>query len=150
MLFSAAITKMQSSACLSHVVISFVLNSIRCTRYQKDIDSFGKFVYRSPDHHLIPCIVNVIQGALQPFSIPPEETYQGTLGGNAWRAEDSERTVSADGDIVKDKKVLVYQGRNPNQDPTLNLRDSAVTRTVGGMSTHWTANCRKCLIGSSL
>jgi len=80
-------------------------------KYQKDIDAF----------------VNVIKGALQPVSVPPAETYIATLGGDGWTPG------------IQD--TLVFQGSNPNQDPRLNLKDFAVTRTVGGMATHWTCAC---------
>jgi pyranose oxidase len=80
-------------------------------KYQKDIDSF----------------VNVIKGALQPISIPPSEAYISTLGGTGWSPGSNQ--------------VLVTEGHNPNQRPEVNLRASAVTRTVGGMATHWTCAC---------
>lgn len=80
-------------------------------KYQKDIDAF----------------VNVIKGALQPLSIPPSDTFIPTLAGDAWRPGPND--------------VLVFQGNNPNQVPQVNLKDSAVTRTVGGMATHWTCAC---------
>ncbi|TFK64358.1 pyranose 2-oxidase [Pluteus cervinus] len=76
-------------------------------KYQKDIDAF----------------VNVIKGALQPVSIPPEDSYLPTLGGDAW---------------TTDKKLISY-GRNPNQVPNKNLKGFGITRTVGGMATHWTS-----------
>jgi pyranose oxidase len=86
-------------------------NSIK---YQKDIDAF----------------VNVIKGALQPVSIPPGDTHQSTLARASWRP-------STD----PSKGQLVIQGHNPNQMPDNNLRGSAITRTVGGMATHWTCSC---------
>jgi len=80
-------------------------------KYQKDIDAF----------------VNVIKGALQPVSIPPSDTHIPTLGGDGWRPGVNE--------------LLIFQGSNPNQDPRVNLKGTAVTRTVGGMATHWTCAC---------
>ncbi|PIL28620.1 hypothetical protein GSI_08662 [Ganoderma sinense ZZ0214-1] len=80
-------------------------------RYQKDIDAF----------------VNVIKGALQPVSVPPSDTYISTLGGDGWTPSLTD--------------VLITEGRNPHQDPRVNLKATAVTRTVGGMATHWTCAC---------
>ncbi|TFK65323.1 pyranose 2-oxidase [Pluteus cervinus] len=78
-------------------------------KYQKDIDAF----------------VNVIKGALQTVSVPPEDSYLPTLGGDAWTTN----------------KKQVFHGSNPNQVPNKNLKSSGITRTVGGMATHWTCNC---------
>jgi len=83
-------------------------NSIK---YQKDIDAF----------------VHVINGALQPISIPPGDTYISTLGGTSWKPNPQE--------------VLIFQGNNPGQERDVNLKASSVTRTVGGMATHWTCAC---------
>jgi pyranose oxidase len=83
-------------------------------KYQKDIDQF----------------VNVIKGALQPISVPSADTFQETMGGTGWRAP-SENAANR----------LIIQGNNPNQDPMKNLKESSVTRTVGGMATHWTCAC---------
>ncbi|KAL0953020.1 hypothetical protein HGRIS_007223 [Hohenbuehelia grisea] len=80
-------------------------------KYQKDIDSF----------------VNVIKGALQPISVPPSATYLPTLGGEGWTPSEGSH--------------LTIQGHNPHQVPEKNLQASAVTRTVGGMATHWTCAC---------
>jgi pyranose oxidase len=84
-------------------------------KFQKDIDKF----------------VNVIQGALQTVSLPPAETYIPTLVGNGWTPPVNPSGPSS----------LVFQGSNPNQVPEFNLRASAITRTVGGMATHWTCAC---------
>ncbi|KAH8087880.1 pyranose 2-oxidase [Cristinia sonorae] len=89
-------------------------NSIK---YQKDIDLF----------------VNVIKGALQNVSIPPADTYIPTLVGDAWTPP-----VTDDG---PGSHTLVFQGSNPNQIREKNLKAAAMTRTVGGMSTHWTCAC---------
>ncbi|KAG6382089.1 pyranose 2-oxidase [Boletus reticuloceps] len=83
-------------------------NSIK---YQKDIDQF----------------VNVIKGAIQPISIPPQDTLISNLGGQGWRPPEGE--------------ALIFHGSNPNQQPLLNLKGSGITRAVGGMGTHWTCNC---------
>ena len=48
--------------------------------------------------------------------------------------------------IVPSHPVLSMYDNNPNQDRNTNLPDSAVTRTVGGMATHWTCCCRKNLL----
>jgi pyranose oxidase len=70
--------------------------------------------------------VNVIKGALQPVSIPPGDTYQSTLARAAWAP-----TVNP----------LVIHGNNPSQSRERNLKAAAVTRTVGGMASHWTCSC---------
>ncbi|KAG8733576.1 Pyranose 2-oxidase [Ceratobasidium sp. 423] len=80
-------------------------------KYQKDIDAF----------------VNVIKGALQSVSVPPAETYMATLGATAWSPGPGQKLVSS--------------FHNPDQKPELNLPGCAVTRTVGGMATHWTCAC---------
>lgn len=72
--------------------------------------------------------VHVINGALQPISIPPGDTYISTLGGTSWKPNPQE--------------VLIFQGNNPGQERDVNLKASSVTRTVGGMATHWTCACR--------
>lgn len=77
-------------------------------------------------------IVNVIKGALQIISVPPADTYIPTLVGDGWTPP-----VNPDG-----PSSLVFHGSNPNQVRELNLKASAVTRTVGGMATHWTCACR--------
>lgn len=78
--------------------------------------------------------MNVIKGALQPVSIPPIDTYQPTLGGNAWEPAPGQN--------------LTMFGNNPNQTPELNLKATAMTRTVGGMATHWTCACRTSSLSS--
>ncbi|KAG7098215.1 hypothetical protein E1B28_000183 [Marasmius oreades] len=87
-------------------------NSIK---FQKDIDAF----------------VNVIKGALQSVSVPPADTYIPTLVGDSWTPP-----VNKDG-----SSSLIFQGSNPNQIREKNLKASAMTRTVGGMATHWTCAC---------
>ncbi|EUC64181.1 pyranose 2-oxidase [Rhizoctonia solani AG-3 Rhs1AP] len=82
-------------------------------KYQKDIDAF----------------VHVIQGALQHVSIPPASNYMSTLGTGAWVLDSGESFVS--------------RFYNPDQKPEVNLPGCAVTRTVGGMATHWTCACPK-------
>ncbi|KAI0265044.1 pyranose 2-oxidase [Gloeopeniophorella convolvens] len=77
--------------------------------YQKDIDRF----------------VHVIKGALSTTSIPPASTYVPTL------------TPSASWTPQYEGQVQI-NGHNPRQNPFRNLGASAVTRTVGGMATHWT------------
>jgi pyranose oxidase len=72
--------------------------------------------------------VNVIKGALQPVSIPPGSAFQSTLGTAGWNPP-----VGGGG--------LVINGFNPLQAPEVNLRGTAITRTVGGMATHWTCSC---------
>ncbi|KAF8608600.1 pyranose oxidase [Ceratobasidium sp. AG-I] len=80
-------------------------------KYQKDIDAF----------------VHVIQGALQPVSIPPAKTHMSTLGDVAWTPPPGSSIMQA--------------AHNPDQKPEENLPGCAVTRTVGGMATHWTCAC---------
>ncbi|KAG6860692.1 hypothetical protein C0995_008605 [Termitomyces sp. Mi166 len=77
--------------------------------YQKDIDRF----------------VRVIQGALSTVSVPVSSAVIPTLDPSAWRIKDP-------------NKHIISNGRNPYQRTYNNLGAQAVTRGVGGMSTHWT------------
>ncbi|KZP03746.1 GMC oxidoreductase [Athelia psychrophila] len=77
--------------------------------YQKDIDRF----------------VKVIQGALSTVSVPRGATIVPTLGPAAWTAKDP-------------NQMYITNGRNIFQQEHNNLGAEAVTRGVGGMSTHWT------------
>nr|4MIH_A Chain A, Pyranose 2-oxidase [Phanerodontia chrysosporium]4MIH_B Chain B, Pyranose 2-oxidase [Phanerodontia chrysosporium]4MIH_C Chain C, Pyranose 2-oxidase [Phanerodontia chrysosporium]4MIH_D Chain D, Pyranose 2-oxidase [Phanerodontia chrysosporium]4MIH_E Chain E, Pyranose 2-oxidase [Phanerodontia chrysosporium]4MIH_F Chain F, Pyranose 2-oxidase [Phanerodontia chrysosporium]4MIH_G Chain G, Pyranose 2-oxidase [Phanerodontia chrysosporium]4MIH_H Chain H, Pyranose 2-oxidase [Phanerodontia ch len=76
--------------------------------YQKDIDRF----------------VNVIKGALSTCSIPTSNNHIATL----------------DPSVVSNSldKPFISLGKNPAQNPFVNLGAEAVTRGVGGMSTAWT------------
>ncbi|KAH7096134.1 putative pyranose oxidase [Auriculariales sp. MPI-PUGE-AT-0066] len=77
--------------------------------YQKDMDKF----------------VRVIQGALDIWSTPTSTTVIPDLGPSAWRAADPE-------------KMINNNKRNPYQSEYNNIGGAAITRNVGGMSTHWT------------
>ncbi|KAI0084962.1 putative pyranose oxidase [Irpex rosettiformis] len=77
--------------------------------YQKDIDRF----------------VRVIQGALSAVSVPPSSTVVPELDPSAWRP-------------TNESQMTITNGRNPYQKTHNNLPAEAVTRCVGGMSTHWT------------
>ncbi|KAI0084963.1 putative pyranose oxidase [Irpex rosettiformis] len=77
--------------------------------YQKDIDRF----------------VRVIQGALSNVSVPPSSTVVPELDPSAWRPNN-------------ESQMTITNGRNPFQEMYNNLPAEAVTRCVGGMSTHWT------------
>lgn len=74
--------------------------------------------------------VNVIKGALHPVSIPTIDTYIPNLVGDAWTPP-----------------VGGYNFINPDQTRELNLKAAAITRTVGGMATHWTCSCRTYIFG---
>ncbi|KAG8698255.1 Pyranose 2-oxidase [Ceratobasidium sp. 395] len=74
----------------------------------------------------IDSFVHVIKGALQEISVCPQSTFMSTLGEVAWNHPPG--------------KPLIQSNHNPNQKPELNLK-SYVTRTVGGMATHWTCAC---------
>ncbi|KAF7984116.1 hypothetical protein HWV62_16738 [Athelia sp. TMB] len=76
--------------------------------YQKDIDRF----------------VKVIQGALSTVSVPQSATIVPTLGPAAWTADDPAQMTNTN-------------NRNIKQQEYNNLGAEAVTRGVGGMSTHW-------------
>ncbi|KAJ3743941.1 pyranose 2-oxidase [Lentinula detonsa] len=95
----------------SPIVGAHLKNAVK---YQKDIDSF----------------VHVIQGALQPVSVPLSDTHQSTLGGNSWTPP-----------LNSKQNQLVICGQNPQQARGTNLGATAVTRAVGGMATHWTCAC---------
>ncbi|KZV78658.1 pyranose oxidase [Exidia glandulosa HHB12029] len=82
-------------------------------RFQKDIDAF----------------VRVIQGALSTVSIPTSSMVLPTLDPAAYH-------VPPKGG--KDGDAIITHGRNPKQELFDNLGAEAVTRCVGGMSTHWT------------
>ncbi|KAL6304157.1 putative pyranose oxidase [Sparassis latifolia] len=86
-------------------------------KYQKDVDSFSTGVLRT----------YIVQGALSPVSVPPSNSVIPTLDPEAWTP------------FVKDPtKAFVFNGQNPKQKNYNNLGAEAVTRGVGGMSTHWT------------
>ncbi|KAK0220817.1 pyranose 2-oxidase [Armillaria nabsnona] len=74
----------------------------------------------------IDAFVHTIQGALQTTSIPVPDSYQPTLAAASW---------------APDSDSLVINGFNPCQKPSVNLPANAITRTVGGMATHWTCAC---------
>ncbi|TFK34951.1 hypothetical protein BDQ12DRAFT_706791 [Crucibulum laeve] len=74
--------------------------------------------------------VNITKSALQPVSIAADETYQTTLSRASWSPP-----------ITSDTVDLAMEGYNAQQDPRLNLRGTGMTRTVGGMGTHWTCAC---------
>ncbi|KAJ7219746.1 putative pyranose oxidase [Mycena rebaudengoi] len=76
--------------------------------YQKDIDRF----------------VRVIQGDLSTVSIPRSKSVMPTLDPAAWSNPNGATSI--------------VDGRNQHQDDFNNLPAEAVTRTVGGMSSHWT------------
>nr|Q75ZP8.1 RecName: Full=Pyranose 2-oxidase; Short=P2Ox; Short=POD; Short=POx; Short=PROD; Short=Pyranose oxidase; AltName: Full=FAD-oxidoreductase; AltName: Full=Glucose 2-oxidase; AltName: Full=Pyranose:oxygen 2-oxidoreductase [Lyophyllum shimeji]BAD12079.1 pyranose oxidase [Lyophyllum shimeji] len=78
--------------------------------FQKDIDRF----------------VNVIKGALQQVSVPVRNQNVPTLDPGAWSAPPGSSAIS--------------NGKNPHQREFENLSAEAVTRGVGGMSTHWTCS----------
>ncbi|PBK97966.1 hypothetical protein ARMGADRAFT_1076421 [Armillaria gallica] len=82
-------------------------------KFQKDIDSFG--MYKAP------------WGALQATSVPMPASYLATLPVVSWAPVDTD--------------ILVIIGFNPKQQVSTDLPACAVTRTVGGMATHWTCAC---------
>lgn len=76
--------------------------------YQKDIDRF----------------VNVIKGALSTVSVPTSNVNVATLDPASFQNTK--------------EKPFISLGKNPAQNPFSNLGAEAVTRGVGGMTTHWT------------
>ncbi|KAG8710639.1 Pyranose 2-oxidase [Ceratobasidium sp. 395] len=71
---------------------------------------------------------HIIRGAMQPTSIPSMGGHLPGLQGDAW--------------IQRESRPSINSPYNPDQDPTANLdAGGSVTRTVGGMSTHWTCAC---------
>ena len=108
-------------------------------RYQKDFDAFGGPLNQWFGFCLLfhrPPTVNIIKGALQPVSVPPGNSFSPTLARAAWAAPAG--------------KPLVSYGNNPLQKPERNLSGTCITRTVGGMASHWTCACRMSLIGCPL
>ena len=101
------------------------------SRYQKDFDAFGESLNQHFGLCLLfccPTTVNVIKGALQPVSVPPGNSFSPVLARAAW---------APPGD-----KPLVSYGNNPLQSREKNMPGTAITRTVGGMASHWTCACR--------
>ncbi|KAF7292249.1 GMC oxidoreductase [Mycena indigotica] len=86
--------------------------------YKKDIDRF----------------VRVIQGALSIASVPSSTANMVLSDPSSWRAEDPNAPINA-------------MGSNPRQKVHNNLPGEAVTRCVGGMSTHWTCSTPEFLAG---
>ncbi|KAF8601047.1 pyranose oxidase [Ceratobasidium sp. AG-I] len=80
-------------------------------KYQNDLDAF----------------THIIRGATQPVSQPPSSGHVPTLQGDAWMQRESRSSINS--------------SYNPDQDPATNLDLAGVTRTVGGMATHWTCAC---------
>ncbi|KAG8688771.1 Pyranose 2-oxidase, partial [Ceratobasidium sp. 394] len=81
-------------------------------KYQKDLDSF----------------CHIIRAAMQPMSLPPLGGHLPTLQGDTW--------------IQRESRSSINSPYNPDQDPTTNFDGGGgVTRTVGGMATHWTCAC---------
>ncbi len=76
--------------------------------------------------------VHTIKGALQTTSIPVPDSYQSTLGIVSWAPDPTNE--------------MFTQGFNPCQKTHVNLPGNAITRTVGGMGTHWTCACRTCTL----
>jgi len=133
------LNRTQTLPCLwSKLVLKMVPSSANITRIRLDFKKISMLLVKRISlrnrHNLtMPFqIVNVIKGALQILSVPPADTYIPTLVGDGWTPP-----ISADG-----VSTLVFHGSNPNQIREKNLKASAVTRTVGGMATHWTCACR--------
>jgi len=65
--------------------------------------------------------INVIKGELQLLSVPTQEGVFPTLDPTSFQS-----------------KSAIWNGQNPQQNPTVNLDAASATRCVGGMSNHWT------------
>jgi pyranose oxidase len=76
--------------------------------YQRNVDKFTP----------------IVQGLLQPVSVPVEAGYTDTL----------------DPIVFRPPAATIRGSQNPRQDPHRNLRNAAVSYGVGGMFTHWTSN----------
>ncbi|CUA73271.1 hypothetical protein RSOLAG22IIIB_05218 [Rhizoctonia solani] len=87
------------------------MNMKNSVKYQRDLDAF----------------THIIRGAMQPMSIPPAGGFLPALQGDAWSQSEGRSSVGSP--------------FNPDQDPTQTMGNGPVTRTVGGMSTHWTCCC---------
>jgi pyranose oxidase len=75
--------------------------------YQRDIDRFTP----------------IVQGLLQPISVPPATRLSDSLDPIAFHP-----------------RATIRSAQNPRQDPQLNLPAAAVAYGVGGMFSHWTNN----------
>ncbi|KAG8730336.1 Pyranose 2-oxidase [Ceratobasidium sp. 423] len=87
------------------------MNLKNAVKYQRDLDA----------------LTHVIRGAMQPMSIPPMGGFLAALQGDAWSQPEGRSSVASP--------------FNPDQDQTQAFGYGAVTRAVGGMSTHWTCCC---------
>ncbi|CAE7138680.1 unnamed protein product [Rhizoctonia solani] len=87
------------------------MNMKNAVKYQRDLDAF----------------THIIRGAMQPMSIPTVGGFLPTLQGDAWSQSEGRSSVGSP--------------FNPDQDPAQTMGNGYVTRTVGGMSTHWTCCC---------
>jgi pyranose oxidase len=66
----------------------------------------------------------IVQGLLQPVSVPVQAGFTDTLDPTAFRPA----------------SATIRNGQNPRQDPRKNLSNAAVSYCIGGMLTHWTNN----------
>ncbi|CCO35141.1 hypothetical protein BN14_09256 [Rhizoctonia solani AG-1 IB] len=87
------------------------MNMKNAVKYQRDFDAF----------------THIIRGAMQPMSIPPADGFLSALQGDVWSQTKGRSSVGSP--------------FNPDQDHTQALGYGAVTRSVGGMATHWTCCC---------
>ncbi|CAE6426226.1 unnamed protein product [Rhizoctonia solani] len=74
-----------------------------------------------------PVVALFIQGAMRPMSIPPVGGFLPALQGDTWSHSQGRSSLGSP--------------INPDQDPTQVMGNGQVTRTVGGMSSHWTCCC---------
>ncbi|KZT31414.1 pyranose oxidase [Sistotremastrum suecicum HHB10207 ss-3] len=93
--------------------------------FQKDIDRF----------------VNVIQGDLSTVSVPVTNVPVTNADPDAFLPWFEDIQVNVNGKKETASKWYLRNNQNPEQAPEFNLGAEAVTRCVGGMSTHWTCAC---------
>ncbi|KAE9390595.1 hypothetical protein BT96DRAFT_1024457 [Gymnopus androsaceus JB14] len=80
--------------------------------------------------------VHYIKAALDPVSVPPTDPYLPTLPSVSWTSLNDPYVAEH-----KLKKIFPQAGQNENQQEYCNLPAAAMTKTVGGMASHWTCAC---------